>query len=134
LPWADDHHRPLYRAAQKQIRDHIAERTKRIGKIIDKLPRSIEKALRSGNEDLRRFVPDHRALLERREAILGALGAAPQASGPPELFLAAYERGRAASDHLQAVRNVEEPAAEAAAEWLVRTAELAVQRAAVLLP
>jgi UDP-N-acetylglucosamine/UDP-N-acetylgalactosamine diphosphorylase len=123
LPFADDYQRPLYRAAQGQAREHIAERIKRLEKIIGKLQRSIEKSAAFGDAQLQKFHGEHRRLIECRGRIVEILaGGAPDSAAPAEL-LTAYEQARKSLPHIDAVRKLDNLAVEAAAAWLHQIAQ-----------
>jgi acetyltransferase-like isoleucine patch superfamily enzyme len=120
LVHADDRLKPLYDAARRQATDHVQERVKRLGKIISKLPRSLEKSAgdTSGNSDRRDVRAEHQLLIDQRDAILAALGTPPEAAAPPEEFVAAYQAARADCSHIVAVRAVGDEATAAAENWL----------------
>jgi UDP-N-acetylglucosamine/UDP-N-acetylgalactosamine diphosphorylase len=132
LPYADSYQKPLYLSAQRQARAHIAERVKRIASIIGKLERSIEKSSAQGDAALRQFHGEHQRLIEcasRIEEILSNTGSAPA----PVAFLEAYEEARGALPHIDAVRELSVPAAEAAAGWLQSIAQKPVKQLAYTL-
>jgi UDP-N-acetylglucosamine/UDP-N-acetylgalactosamine diphosphorylase len=123
LPFADGYQEPLYRAAQQQARSHIAERIARLRKIIAKLERSVEKSTALGDDLLRKFHVEHRRLIEGRDRV--AEIAAGDASSPsaPAAFLEQYEQARQSLPHIDAVRELNESAAKAAAAWLHEIAQ-----------
>ena len=123
LPFADDYQKPLYRAAQGQARAHIAERIKRLEKIIGKLERSIEKSAASADSLLQKFHGEHRRLIECRGRIVEILSGGVPDSRAPAAFLGNYEQARHAQSHIDAVRKLDASAAEAAAGWLQQIAE-----------
>jgi UDP-N-acetylglucosamine/UDP-N-acetylgalactosamine diphosphorylase len=122
LPFADSHDKPLYQAARRQIQAHIAERIQRLEKIIAKLERSMEKSTALGDPLLARCHSEHRLLIESRLRIREILRAPAGAEGVPGTFRRQYEETRASAAHLDALRQVDEQAAAAAADWLERTA------------
>ncbi|MEX2301564.1 MAG: hypothetical protein WD733_11540 [Bryobacterales bacterium] len=123
LPFADEHHKPLYRAAQKQARAHAAERIKRVDKMISKLERSIEKSTALGDPVLKKFHGEHRLLIKNRAAIHTILTGVGDVAAPPPAVLEQYEKARGSMTHLEAVRKLDEFAAEAAANWLHQIAQ-----------
>jgi UDP-N-acetylglucosamine/UDP-N-acetylgalactosamine diphosphorylase len=123
LPLADDYQRPLYRAAQQQARSHITERVQRLDKIIAKLERSLEKSAKLADSAVSKFHAEHRHLIERRGRILEVLSADAPDSTVPEAFARAYETQRRSQSHVDAVRKVDDAAAQAATAWLDRIAE-----------
>ena len=128
LPSAADREKPLYEAARDQLRVHVAERVKRLTKIIDKLERSIEKSSSSGDAGLIACQAEHRLLIEKRRELREALTKAPDTPPAPEAFLRQYEKARASGSHLDAVRAVDDAAANQAAHWLGKLAEEYVSR------
>ena len=123
LPFADDYQKPLYRAAQQQARVHIAERIKRLEKIVAKLPRSIEKSSASGDDLSRKFHAEHRRLIECRGRMVEILSKAGPGPSAPAAFLEQYEQARASMAHLDAIRNLDESGAAATAGWLDQIAQ-----------
>ena len=123
MPFADEHHRPLYRAAQQQARVHIAERVKRVERIIAKLDRSIEKSAAGGDPVLEKFHGEHRLLIENSDEIRKVLCGSGEVAAPPPAVLEQYENARASMTHLEAVRKLDEFASEAAAAWLHQIAQ-----------
>ena len=132
LPAAAAHEEPLYEAAREQLRLHVAERVKRLTKIIDKLERSIEKSSVSGDAGLISRQAEHRLLIEKRRDLRTALTNAPDDSLAPESFASQYEKARASGSHLDAVRAVDDAAANQATQWLAKLAEEYVSRIAKL--
>jgi UDP-N-acetylglucosamine/UDP-N-acetylgalactosamine diphosphorylase len=123
LPFADDDQKRLYRAAQKQMRSHAAERIDRLEKIIAKLDRSLEKSAAAGDEQLLKFHGEHRRLIECRVLIREILtGADPAAA--PSVLLRDYEQARKSASHVDAVRKLGQETAAAAAQWLQRLAQI----------
>ena len=132
LPAAAAHEKPLYQAAREQLRLHVAERVKRLTKIIDKLERSIEKSSASGDTGLISCQAEHRLLIEKRRDLRDALTKAPDDSLAPESFASQYEKARASGSHLDAVRAVDDAAANQATQWLGKLDEEYVSRIAKL--
>ena len=128
IPFADDHDKALYGAAREQIRRHIAERAKRLGSIVGKLERSIEKSSASGGEAAARFHGGHRLLLRRREPILEIVTSRPEGPPPPEVFLRDYEKSRQVVSHVEAIRQAGDEAASRAANWLGELADMTTAR------
>ncbi len=118
LPAAAGHEKPLYEAAREQLRLHIAERVKRLTKIIDKLERSIEKSSADGDASLIGCQAEHRLLIEKRRELREMLTNAPDDSPAPETFLRQYEKARVSCSHLEALRAVNDEAADRAGNWL----------------
>jgi UDP-N-acetylglucosamine/UDP-N-acetylgalactosamine diphosphorylase len=123
LPFADEHQKPLYCAAQQQARVHIAERIKRAEKIIAKLERSIEKSTALGDPLLQKFHGEHRLLIQNSGGIQKILAGSGDVAAAPPAVLEQYEKARASMTHLEAVRKLDEFAAEAAANWLHQIAQ-----------
>jgi UDP-N-acetylglucosamine/UDP-N-acetylgalactosamine diphosphorylase len=123
LPFADEHQKPLYRAAQQQARAHIAERIKRVDKIVSKLERSIEKSQALGDPALLKFHGEHRLLIKNHAGMQTILAGSGDVAAAPPAFLEQYEKARASMTHLDAVRQLDEFAAEAAANWLHQIAQ-----------
>lgn len=120
LAYADDRLKPLYEAARKQATDHIKERVNRLEKIIDKLPRSLEKAdAAAQNQTERKDVrAEHRTILENRQAIVDRLLRAPEETPAPEEFAREYETARDGRSHVEAVQSLTAESAKSAASWL----------------
>ena len=118
LPSADSDQSVLYEAARGQMQRHIDERVKRIGKVIGKLPRSLEKAHGKVRDELR---AEHEMLIEQQSHIEGAL-IRPASAAPPEAFLREYELARKTKGHLDSIRAVSDERAEMAANWLAELA------------
>ncbi len=115
LPFAEEYQKALYLSAQEQARRCIAERVKRLRKIVAKLPRSLEKS--EGAEGFEGLRTEHRLLMERQEAWVAALEADPGREAPAGL-VAAYGGLRETAGHLQAVRGLDDGAAAAAESWV----------------
>ena len=128
LPSAADREKPLYDAAREQLRLHVAERVKRLTKIIDKLERSIEKSSAAGDAGLISCQAEHRLLIAKRRELRDALTQSPDDCSAPDDFTKQYETARAAGSHLDAVRAVDDAAADQAADWLGKLAEEYVSR------
>ena len=125
LAFAEEYQRPLYESAQEQARRHIAERVKRLRKIVAKLPRSLEKS--EGSEGFEGLRAEHRLLMEREEQMVAALEADPGREAPVG-FVGAYGEQREESEHVGAVKRVDDEAATAAAEWLEGMAGVTLER------
>ncbi len=110
---------PLYEAAKAQALAHADERVKRVGKIIDKLPRSIEK---TGESPLR---DEHQLLVAKRDEILELFSSAPDKTAAPGRFLDAYSAALTEDEsaHIGALRGLPDDAVEEARAWLVALAE-----------
>ena len=124
LPFADEGQKVLYEAAREQIQRHIDERVKRLGKIIGKLPRSLEKGADRMRADLR---AEHQMLIERQSQIEGAL-IRPAKAATPESFLREYELARKTKGHVDSIRGISEAAAESASNWLAELAAAQCRR------
>lgn len=120
LAHADERLQPLYGAARKQITGHVEERVKRLGKIISKLPRSLEKSTQDPHGDSERgnVRAEHELLIRQGDKILDVLGTGPDATEPPAEFAAAYETAKAELTHVHAVQSISDEAAVAAESWL----------------
>jgi UDP-N-acetylglucosamine/UDP-N-acetylgalactosamine diphosphorylase len=123
LPFADDYQKPLYRAAQQQARAHVSERVKRVDKIIEKLPRSIEKSAALGDPVLQKFHAEHRLLIDKVDHIRKVLAGAADVAAAPPAALEQYAKARGSMPHIEAVRELDEFASEAAATWLHQIAQ-----------
>ncbi len=133
LPHAAEHEKPFYEAARAQAAVHRKERIARLGKIVEKLPRSIEKLVAGGDAKLKACLPEQRMLIDRWPALAELLSAKPDAPEPPRAFLDGYGEARAAGrSHAEAARNCPAGAAETAA-WLHGIAEQAPQKTAAML-
>ena len=114
---ADDQ-KPLYEGARRQIERHIAERARRIQKIVDKLERSIKKWEQTPGEGGVRCINEHRLLIEKQEAIATVLVERGVVPRPPESLIEACEEQGVAGDYLSWVRGLDDSTAAASAEWL----------------
>ena len=132
-PFADGHDKALYDAAREQIRCHIAERAKRLDKIIGKLEGSIAKSSATGGQVGARFHDEHRLLLENREQVADIVTSRPEVSPAPEAFLRDYEQARQHGCHVHAIRQVSDGVASQAADWLGVLAEVTTVRMGALL-
>lgn len=131
LPHAEEHEKPFYEAARAQAAIHREERIRRLGKIVEKLPRSIEKS-GGGDSKFKACLSEHRMLLEDWPSLAELLAAQPDSPEPPKAFLDGYREARACGlKHPAATRSCEAGAAETAA-WLHGIAEQVRQKAAVI--
>ena len=133
MQFAEDRQKALHVAAREQIRRHIAERAKRIDKIIGKLERSIAKSSASGGGVAARFQGEHRLLLKSREQIAEIITSKPEGPPPPEGFVRDYEQARQGAEHVDAIRQVGGEAASGAADWLGHLAGMTTARMRALL-
>ncbi len=135
LPCAAEHEKPFYEAARAQAAAHRKERIRRLAKIVEKLPRSIEKLSAGGDSKLKACLPEQRMLIDRWPTMAELLSGKPDSPAPPEAFIVGYGEARAAGrNHVQATRNCPAGAAETAA-WLHDIAEQVKQKtAAMFLP
>lgn len=118
LPSARSGERPFYDAAREQIEIQIAERIKRLGGIVGKLPESISLSLAGSASDDSPAIRQHRDLIERWPAMSDALEAPVEAPAPPAEFIGAFSAARdAGMGHIQAIRNSHGGATEMA-DWL----------------
>lgn len=124
LPFADSDQTVLYEAAREQMQRHIDERVKRIGRVIGKLPRSLEKSHATMRPELR---AEHEMLIERQGQIEGAL-IRPGTAAPPDGLLREYELARKTKSHIESIRAVSEERAEMAAKWLADMAAAPANR------
>lgn len=115
LPHADDRLRPLYEAARTQVSAHINERAKRLGNIIAKLPRSLEKAPGVTPSAIR---AEHELLIQQHDRILEVLRSAPEPSEAPAELVRAYQAAREQMPHVKAVQSLSDEAATAGELWL----------------
>lgn len=120
LAYADERLNPLYEAARGQATNHVKERVKRLEKIIDKLPRSLEKAEAAalGQTERKDVRGEHRTILENRQAITKSLLRAPEATPAPEEFMREYEAARTNRSHIDAIQGLTAESAKSAASWL----------------
>jgi len=131
LPFADERLEPLYRWVQQQARAHIAERVKRIEKIIGKLEQSIQETeRRNGRSDL---IAEHRRLIEREADISRLLVDGIEPPACPETFVRDYEAKIGDASHVEAVRSVSDESASVAADWVQGIAEEPARRLAELM-
>ena len=133
MPFAEDHHKALYGAAREQIRRHVAERAKRLDKIIGKLERSIEKSSALGAEAAARFHDEHRLLLKSREQVADIITSRPDVPPLPDVFLREYEQSRQVALHIDAIRQLGDEAVSRAADWLGELTEVTTSRMRALL-
>ena len=119
---AAEHEELLYASAQRQIERNLGERAKRIGKLIAKLPTSLQDTT---SEALRQ---EHEMLLDRRDAILAALNPHERASAAPTRVVEAYRSERRTSGHVDAVKGLSAAIAEEAENWLGGLAESVERR------
>ena len=128
LPYAEEHEKPFYEAARGQAAAHRAERIGRLGKIVEKLPRSMAKLAAGGDAKLKSCLPEHRLLIERWPVMAELLSAKPDSPEPPRAFVDGYGEARAAGrNHAAATRSCTAGAAETAA-WLHDIAEQVRQK------
>jgi hypothetical protein len=130
LPHATDEERPFFEAARGQASIHIDERVSRLGKIIAKLPRSIEKSTAGGDLNIQRYRDEHRTLMKCWPLLGGLLSKKPETPQPPAAFARAYGESRASGkNHVAAVQSSDAGAAETTA-WLLQIAEDVRQKTA----
>jgi len=123
LPHATDEERPFFEAAREQASIHIKERVRRLGKIITKLPRSIEKSTRHGDAKVQRYRDEHRMLIEQWPSLEELYSKKPESPQPPAAFAQAYGEARAAGkNHVAAVQSSDAGASETTA-WLLQIAD-----------
>lgn len=118
LPTASADERPFYDAARKQIEIQLAERIKRLGSIVAKLPESISLSLAGSSADDSPAIRQHRNLIERWPAAADALQAPVETPAPPADFVNAFSEARTKGmSHIQAIQNSREGVDETA-KWL----------------
>lgn len=118
LPSAKADERPFYDAARTQIETQIAERIKRLGNIVAKLPESISLSLAGSAADDSPAIRQHRDLIERWPATSDALEAPVETPAPPVDFVSAFSEARTKGmSHIEAIQNSDEGAGETA-DWL----------------
>ena len=123
-----DYQKPLYEAARRQIERHIAERARRIQKIVDKLDRSIKKWEQTPGDSGTRCINEHRLLIENQESIAKALVERGAVLPPPEDVVGTYQQHDATSSHVSRIRSLDDSTAAAFAEWLRTIATGAADR------
>ena len=129
IPGARQTELPLYAAARERIQCQIGERIRRVGKIVNKLPRSIA-AAPDGNAAR---IQDQRHFVERWEEIRAALEERVVTDDPPARFVQAYVDTRAeGAGHVSAVQTVQVGIAETA-NWLEGLVEKSVARVTAIL-
>ncbi len=127
LPFAEDYQKPLYEAARRQITHHIAERSRRLQKIIHKLDRSLTKWDQSSGDTSARPIAEHRLLMENREDIAQAL-IESDTLPPSTQAVEAYQTQDAKDDYVSRIRGVDDAAAATFSEWLGAVAAQSVDR------
>ncbi len=125
LPVAEDYQKRLYEAAAEQARRHVAERIRRLEKIIDKLENSLGKSKDSAEPS--RMETEHRLLISKRDAIVAALEE-PASGAVPNMVLAEYRASRETMTHVEAVRALGDEAAQSAEAWLAGLADEPLRR------
>ena len=110
--------KPFYEAARRQIAEQIEERIRCLGRIVQKLPRSIELSIEQGESLSSAVVQEQRILVETWDDLRRVLRDRPDPAPVPSAFLDAYSASRGTGkNHLEAVRTADTRASEAA-EWL----------------
>ena len=127
LPFAPEDRKPLYEAARRRIHRHIAERARRLQKIIGKLGRSLKKWEQVSGESGARCIGEHRLLMANREPIDKAFLEPAPHPAPPEELLEAYQTGNTSAGHVARVRDLDDAVASAGADWLRAVAETCVR-------
>lgn len=133
LPSASAAERPLYEAARKQIELQVAERIKRLGNIIAKLPESISLSLASSSTEDSPAIRQHRVLIECWPAARDALSSPVEPPAAPVEFISAFGEARSKGmGHNQAIQNTDAGLSETA-QWLEDIVDGVTERARELL-
>lgn len=129
LPNAKADEQPFYEAARRQIEIQVAERIKRLGNLVAKLPESISLALAGSSSDNSPAIRQHRDLIERWPATSDALKAPVETPAPPSEFIGAFSEARYnGMGHVEAIQNSHAGASETA-QWLERIVDDVTERA-----
>lgn len=129
LPSASTAERPLYEAARKQIELQVAERIKRLGNIIAKLPESISLSLASSSTEDSPAIRQHRVLIECWPAARDALSSPVEPPAAPVEFISAFGEARSKGmGHIQAIQNTDAGLSETA-QWLEDIVDVVIERA-----
>lgn len=129
LPSASAAERPLYEAARKQIELQVAERIKRLGNIIAKLPESISLSLASSSTEDSPAIRQHRVLIECWPAVRDALSSPVTPPAAPVDFISAFGEARnKGMGHIQAIQNTDAGLSETA-QWLEDIVDVVIERA-----
>ena len=129
LPSASAAERPLYEAARKQIELQVAERIKRLGNIIAKLPESISLSLAGSSTEDSPAIRQHRVLIECWPAARDALSRPVEPPAAPVEFISAFGEARnKGMGHNQAIQNTDAGLSETA-QWLEDIVDGVTERA-----
>ena len=129
LPTASADERPFYDAARKQIEIQIAERIKRLGNIVAKLPESISLSLAGSSADDSPAIRQHRDLIEHWPAAADALKAPVETPAPPADFVNAFSEARTKGmSHIEAIQDSRDGVDETA-KWLDGIVDCVTERA-----
>ena len=129
LPSASAAERPLYEAARKQIELQVAERIKRLGNIIAKLPESISLSLAGSSTEDSPAIRQHRVLIECWPAARDALSSPVEPPAAPVEFISAFGEARnKGMGHNQAIQNTNAGLSETA-QWLEDIVDGVTERA-----
>lgn len=117
-PHASSAEKPYFEAARRQIAEQIEERIGRLGRIVQKLPRSIELTIDRGESRSSAVVQEQCILVETWNDLRRVLRDRADPAPVPSAFIDAYGAARGSGkNHLEAVRSADTGASEAA-EWL----------------
>jgi len=129
-PFADSLRTACYVEAREQLAAQVAERVKRLGKLIAKLPRSLHKT--EGRSEFEMVRAEHRLLIEKQVEIMAAFEN-PGAPPPPVGFVTAYEQARRSNEHVAAVQSLNDAVAAQAEDWIGAIAAEPERRLGALL-
>lgn len=118
IPQASEHEIPLYEGAIRQIEHNLRERASRIGKLIKKLPASIDQLQSEGTGEL---VAEHRRIVAIEASLVQALNPSTrwaESERPPALDQA-YSSAREGHGHVEAVTALPTDVAQEAEAWLL---------------
>lgn len=118
LPHAHEHEVALYEGAIRQIELNLRERARRIGKLIRKLPTSIDRMQEAGTGEL---ITEHRHLVAIESSLLEALNPSTRwaESELPSPLSRAYASAREDRGHVEAVTALPKDIAQEAEAWLL---------------
>ena len=133
LAFAADYQKPLYDAARRQIERHIAERARRLRRIIGKLDRSLKKWEQAPGGDGAACIREHRVLIENQEQIVKTLVEPGPPLPAPQQAVEDYQKRDTKAGHVPRVSNLDESAGAAFADWLRSIADRTAGKMGALL-
>lgn len=133
LAFAADYEKPLYDAARRQIKRHIAERATRLQRITGKLDRSLKKWEQVSGGGSGACIREHRMLMENQEQIVNTLAEPSPPLPAPQQAVEDYQKRDAKAGHVSRVSNLDESAGAAFADWLRRITNRTAEKMGALL-